>query len=60
MKITPKKDLYNAGLCFTKGKIYEANVNSLPALMDKQIINDMGENHLIGSWWREFKEVKIK
>ncbi len=57
--IEAKKDLYNAGKCFTKGEIYEVEgwdkINQPAGLMEKTTINDLGEKHLIGSWWREFK-----
>jgi hypothetical protein len=57
--IKAKKDLYNKGKCFTKGRTYEVNkmINYESSLMDMTLINDMGESHLIGSWWREFKIV---
>lgn len=55
--IKAKKDLYNNGKCFTKGKTYEVNkqVKTESGLMDIQVTNDLNEPHLIGSWWREFK-----
>jgi hypothetical protein len=54
--IKAKKDLYNAGHCFTKGKTYIVNklITTPASLMETQIINDMGQPHNIGSWWREF------
>jgi hypothetical protein len=57
--IKATKDLYNTGKCFTKGKTYEVQgtVNMAASLMDKQTINDLGEPHLIGSFWRNFKIV---
>lgn len=59
MKIQAKKDLYNGGKCFTKGKQYEVKqVHTEASLMDCQTTNDQGQPHLIGSWWREFKIVK--
>lgn len=56
--IKAKKDLYNNGLCFSKGKIYpiDPSVSTLAGLMERQVINDLGEKHNIGSWWRDFKE----
>jgi hypothetical protein len=27
--------------------------------MDTTIINDQGERHLIGTWWRDFIAVKV-
>ena len=57
MKIKAKKDLFNHGLCFTKGNIYFINseVKNSAGLMEKKTVNDQGENHLIGSWWRNFE-----
>jgi hypothetical protein len=54
--IKAKKDLYNGGKCFTKGRQYEvaATVNTLAGLMEKQTTNDQGQPHVIGSWWRNF------
>lgn len=53
------KNLYNNGKCFTKGKEYEVNglVSNTAGLMDKQTINDLGEPHIIGVYWRNFKIV---
>jgi len=58
--IEAKKDLYNKGKCFTKGSQYQVNkdVKTEAGLMERQTVNDLGEQHLIGSWWREFKIVK--
>jgi len=55
--IKAKKDLYNSGKCFTKGRKYEVSkkVTINASLMECQTVNDMGEPHLIGSWWREFE-----
>ena len=54
-QIKAKKDLYNNGKCFTKGKIYEVNkVNTEAGLMERTATNDQDEPHLIGSWWRYF------
>ena len=60
MKIKANKDLFNAGKCFTKGKIYETakNVKNNAGLMECRVINDLGENHIIGRWWRHFKLIK--
>lgn len=59
MKIKATKDLHNKGKCFTKGKIYKVVETSTEAgLMEKMTTNDLGEKHLIGSWWRYFKIVK--
>lgn len=54
--ITPKKNLYNAGLCFTQDKAYRINRNiqTEASLMDIKVKNDMGQDHIIGSWWRDF------
>ena len=51
--------LFNGGKCFTKGKKYIVNghIKSVAGLMEKEVINDMGEPHIIGSWWRNFKIV---
>lgn len=59
-KIKAKKDLYNAGRCFTKGNVYELRypIYNLPELMETIVINDLGEPHSIGSWWRSFSLVK--
>lgn len=59
-RIKAKKDLFNAGKCFTKGDVYivQGNVTSEAGLMDKQTINDLDQPHIIGSWWKEFKIVK--
>lgn len=58
-----KEDLYNRGKCFTKGKEYEVNTNRLhneASLINTKVINDLGEKHIIGMWWRKFKIIKIK
>lgn len=54
--IKAKKDLYNSGKCFTKGRIYEVEneVRTEAGLMERRVLNDLNEYHLIGSWWREF------
>lgn len=61
VKIKAKKDLYNGGKCFSKGQVYELihssyehPVTSQAGLMEKKAINDLGEMHIIGSWWRNF------
>lgn len=60
-KIKATKDLYNAGKCFTKGRIYQLiagrTVNTEAGLMEAVATNDQGEPHTIGSWWRSFKIV---
>lgn len=57
--IRAKKDLYNGGKCFTKDKEYTVNkiITTTASLMDTQILNDQGEPHNIGSWWRNFEIV---
>jgi len=50
-----KKDLFNAGQCFTKNKEYELvekypNLTNTYSLVDKHVINDLGERHCIGMW----------
>lgn len=58
--IKAKKDLYNKGKCFTKGKTYGVNrdMTTEASLMDMQTINDQGEPHIIGTFWRDFIIVK--
>jgi hypothetical protein len=60
--IKAKKDLYNAGLCFKKGNIYELPqpVQTLAGLMEMTIDNDLGQPHIIGSFWRDFTGIKSK
>lgn len=65
MIIRAKSDLYNGGKCFTKGGEYEIiNMHQThtprveAGLIDKYVINDLGEKHCIGCWWREFKIIK--
>jgi len=55
--IVPKKDLYNSGKCFTKNKeyvVYNKDIRMAASLMETTVENDLGESHIIGSWWREF------
>lgn len=54
--IVPKKNLYNHGLCFSKGKEYiiDRNIKIEAGLMGVSAINNLGEPHIIGSWWRSF------
>lgn len=56
-QIEAKKDLFNKGKCFTKGKTYIVNkdVKNEAGLMDCTTTNDLYEQHCISSWWREFK-----
>lgn len=58
--IRAKTDLYNKGLCFTKGNTYEVpkHITTEASLMDIEIVNDLGERHLVGGWWREFEIVE--
>jgi len=58
--IKAKQNMYNNGRCFTKGKTYEVNgyIETEASLMERQTINDLGEEHRIGSWWKNFKIVK--
>jgi len=58
-KIKAKKDLYNLGKCFTKGRTYELKnpIESVAALMEVTVTNDLGQRHTIGSWWRNFSLV---
>lgn len=58
--IKAKKNLYNNGKCFTKGKEYtvSGNITNTASLMERVTTNDQGEPHIIGSWWRDFKIVK--
>ena len=55
--IKAKKDLHNAGKCFTKGQTYTVNklVKTNAGLMEATVTNDQGQPHIIGSWWRHFK-----
>lgn len=58
MEIEAKKDLHNGGRCFTKGERYDAGyINNLAALIETTVVNDQGEKHCIGMWWRDFKLV---
>jgi hypothetical protein len=60
--IKATEDLFNIGQCFTKDRTYTVvtgrNITTEASLMECQTINDLGEKHLIGSWWRKFKIVK--
>lgn len=57
--IRAKEDLFNGGLCFTKGKEYTVavNIKTEAGLMEAETVNDLGERHIIGSWWRNFEIV---
>lgn len=53
--IKAKKNMYNRGLCFTKGKTYEVSkIKTEASLIDAMVTNDLGEPHIIGQWWRNF------
>lgn len=58
--IRAKKDLYNKGKCFSKGQEYEVpkRIGTEASLMEIQITNDLGEQHIIGGWWRDFEIVE--
>lgn len=58
--ILAKKDLYNGGKCFTKGRSYTINrqVKTEAGLMESMTTNDLGQPHTIGSWWRSFTIVR--
>ena len=60
--IKAKDNLYNDGLCFTKGQTYtiEKYVSQPSGLMECYVINDLSERHQIGGWWREFTIVEHK
>lgn len=59
-KIIAKKDLYNGGLCFTKGREYFVTgyIENTYQLMQKMTTNDQGEGHIIGNFHKHFKIVK--
>lgn len=58
--IKAKKDLFNGGKCFTKDKEYyvDARITRTSSLMEKEVLNDQGQKHNIGSWWRDFEIVE--
>ncbi len=59
--IKAKCDLFNEGLCFKKGEKYTIEnvcVKTEAGLMEMRTVNEMGQSHIIGSWWRDFKIVK--
>jgi len=55
-RITAKTNLYNRGKCFTKGKTYivEKKIDTPAGLSSCQTVNDLGQPHIIGIWWRHF------
>ena len=59
-QIKALKDLYNSGKCFTKGRVYQVDklIKTEAGLMEASTTNDMGEPHIIGSYWRNFKIIK--
>ena len=61
--IRAKKDLYNGGKCFTKGREYTITgwnkIKTKAGLMEAQTTNDQNEPHIIGSWWREFTIINL-
>lgn len=54
--IVAKKDLYNGGKCFTKGKEYKLpkEVHNQYELIDIVVTNDLGQPHIIGMYWKQF------
>jgi hypothetical protein len=34
-------------------------ISSLISLMNMPVINDLGERHIIGTWWKDFTAVKV-
>jgi hypothetical protein len=58
--IIAKKDLFNGGKCFTEGSVYTVpkQVLTEAGLMESTVINDQGQPHKIGSWWRNFKLIR--
>jgi hypothetical protein len=60
--IRAKKDLYNAGKCFTKGREYKLIggriVKTEAGLMEAMTTNDQKEAHIIGVWWRDFEIIE--
>jgi hypothetical protein len=54
--IKATKTLFNDGQCFTEGNTYvvSGDIKITPSLMNRYITNDLGEPHIIGSWWRNF------
>lgn len=59
VQIKAKKDLYNRGKCFTKGKIYKVftgkNIVNTFSLMECSTYNDLNEYHIIGSFHKYFE-----
>lgn len=58
--IKAKENLYNIGQCFTKGKEYSVNghVNSL--FYELTTVNDLGQRHGLGTWYKKFKIVRYE
>ena len=57
--IKATKTLTNGGQCFTKGETYIVNavVHNQHELMKHKTINDLGQIHNIGNWYKHFKIV---
>lgn len=61
--IKAKKDLFNKGKCFSKGKEYtipNRQINTEAGLMEARTVNDLNEPHIIGDFWRNFKIVRYQ
>lgn len=58
-KIKCYRDLHNGGRCFTKGKVYESttDLRDQSSIIDATVINDLGERHVIGMWWKNFRKI---
>lgn len=60
MIVKATEDMYNAGKCFTEGEEYEVlgyYEGSHAGLIDRHLVNDLGERHRIGMWYRNFEIV---
>lgn len=59
-KIRCKKNLYNNGLCFSKGTVYECDfhIDNKTQLIDRIVWNDLKQPHMIGSWYKHFEIVE--
>jgi hypothetical protein len=58
--IKAKIDLFNDGKCFTKGKYYQLlrPIGQRHELMNAMAINDLGQSHQIGLWYKHFTLVR--
>lgn len=58
--IKAKKTLYNGGRCFSAGHVYtvDREIKTPAGLMEARTINDQGQTHIIGNWWREFEIIE--